>query len=741
MSRVSKRFYRSDSVHNLAFLDRGETAAAENRFIFEISHEAANKVGGIYQVIRSKCGASVEELGDQYILLGPYKEATAQTEVEITDFGEDSPLQGPCEKLRSFGWKVHMGRWLVDGNPQIILFDIGSASHDLDRYKHELFENTKIGIPNGDIECNDAVIFGFMVAKFLEEFRSTCAEFCEDQPRVVAHFHEYSLLCVEATHLLKRHPDVITPNGLNVKKFAALHEFQNMHAIAKEKINDFVRGHFHGHMDFDLDKTLYFFIAGRYEFGNKGADVFIEAMARLNHYMKFNIDDEAGRRGIYHRYCMERAACHLAHTFTTVSDITGVEATHLLKRHPDVITPNGLNVKKFAALHEFQNMHAIAKEKINDFVRGHFHGHMDFDLDKTLYFFIAGRYEFGNKGADVFIEAMARLNHYMKASNVDRTVIVFIIFPAKTNNFNVESLRGQAVTKSLRDTIHEIQSKMGKRMYDICLTGRLPTTDELMLKEDTVRLKRCIYSAQKKSLPPITTHNIIDDARDPVLNAIRRCKLFNDPADKVKVVFHPEFLSVTSPLLGMDYEEFVRGCHLGVFPSYYEPWGYTPAECTVMGIPSVTTNLSGFGCFIAEHVADPMSYGIYIVDRRHIGLEESVRQLAQYLYDFTTLNRRQRIIQRNRTERLSELLDWRILAGYYRQARQEALVKVYPDLKLQEDLKGGASNINYPRPISEPPSPSSSRATTPAPSQHGSDEESVDSEGELEELKSRSEDD
>ncbi|KAF2359539.1 Glycogen synthase, partial [Trinorchestia longiramus] len=364
--------------------------------------------------------------------------------------------------------------------------------------------------------------------------------------------------------------------------------------------------------------------------------------------------------------------------------------------------------------------------------------HMDFDLDKTLYFFIAGRYEFGNKGADVFIEAMARLNHYLKASKVDRTVIVFIIFPAKTSNFNVESLRGQAVTKSLRDTIHDIQAKIGKRMYDICLTGRLPTTEELMHKEDTVRLKRCIYSAQKKNLPPITTHNVVDDHRDPVLNALRRCQLFNDPSDKVKVVFHPEFLSATSPLFGMDYEEFVRGCHLGVFPSYYEPWGYTPAECTVMGIPSVTTNLSGFGCFIAEHVADPMSYGIYIVDRRNIALEESVRQLAQYLYDFTTLNRRQRIIQRNRTERLSELLDWRILAGYYRQARQEALAVVYPEMKLTEALKG-ASNINYPRPISEPPSPSSSRATTPAPSLPASDEEeSVDSEAELEELKSKS---
>jgi glycogen(starch) synthase len=100
---------------------------------------------------------------------------------------------------------------------------------------------------------------------------------------------------------------------------------------------------------------------------------------------------------------------------------------------------------------------------------------------------------------------------------------------------------------------------------------------------------------------------------------------------------------------------------LGVFPSYYEPWGYTPAECTVMGIPSVTTNLSGFGCFMQEHITDPKSYGIYIVDRRFIGLENSIQQLAQFMFDFSKLNRRQRIIMRNRTERLSDLLDWRNL--------------------------------------------------------------------------------
>ncbi len=97
------------------------------------------------------------------------------------------------------------------------------------------------------------------------------------------------------------------------------------------------------------------------------------------------------------RYCIERAAAHLSHVFTTVSDITGREAEHLIKRKPDMITPNGLNVKR--DLHEFQNLHAQAKEKINQFVRGHFYGHFDFDLDKTLYFFTAGRYEFFDKGA------------------------------------------------------------------------------------------------------------------------------------------------------------------------------------------------------------------------------------------------------------------------------------------------------------------------------------------------------
>lgn len=377
---------------------------------------------------------------------------------------------------------------------------------------------------------------------------------------------------------------------------------------------------------------------------------------------KFNLDKEAGDRGIYHRYCMERAAAHCAHVFTTVSQITSYESEHLLQRKPDVITPNGLGVKKFSALHEFQNLHAIYKEKINNFIRGHFYGHYDFDLEKTLYVFSAGRYEFSNKGVDMFVESLARLNHSLKAAQSDVTVIAFLIFPTRTSSFNVESLKGQAISKQLRDTVDTLKNELGKRLYELCLKGEIPTGDSILRNEDIIELKKCVYSSiQRPGLPPICTHNVIDDAIDPILCALRKCQLFNNRHDRVKVIFHPEFLKSTSPLLAMDYEEFVRGCHLGVFPSYYEPWGYTPAECTVMGIPSITTNLSGFGCFMEEHITDPDTYGIYIVDRRFKSADESCNQLTQFLFDFSQLTRRQRIIQRNRTERLSELLDWNTL--------------------------------------------------------------------------------
>jgi len=186
--------------------------------------------------------------------------------------------------------------------------------------------------------------------------------------------------------------------------------------------------------------------------------------------------------------------------------------------------------------------------------------------------------------------------------------------PAQTHSYTIEALKGQAVTKQLRDTVTDIQNRIGQRIFEHAArynsesgssAAEVPPFNELISEQDKILLKRRIFALKRNSLPPIVTHNMADDLNDPILSQIRRVQLFNRDTDRVKVIFHPDFLNSNNPILGLDYEEFVRGCHMGVFPSYYEPWGYTPAECTVMGIPSITTNLSGFGSFMQDLIENP----------------------------------------------------------------------------------------------------------------------------------------
>jgi glycogen(starch) synthase len=112
----------------------------------------------------------------------------------------------------------------------------------------------------------------------------------------------------------------------------------------------------------------------------------------------------------------------------------------------------------------------------------------------------------------------------------------------------------------------------------------------LLSEQDRILLKRRVFALKRNSLPPVTTHNMADDANDPILNQIRRVQLFNRPSDRVKIIFHPEFLNANNPILGLDYEEFVRGCHMGVFPSYYEPWGYVSGSARTVQCGSAATD-------------------------------------------------------------------------------------------------------------------------------------------------------
>ncbi|RDB16157.1 Glycogen [starch] synthase isoform 2 [Hypsizygus marmoreus] len=188
-----------------------------------------------------------------------------------------------------------------------------------------------------------------------------------------------------------------------------------------------------------------------------------------------------------------------------------------------------------------------------------------------------------------------------------------------------------------------------------------PIPASLLSSEDLILLKRRIFALKCNSLPPITTHNVADDAADPI-NQIRRVKLFSVGSDRVKILFHPIFLDSSNSIFGSDFEEFVRGCHLGVFPSYYEPWGYTPAECTVMGIPAQppTSPATGASC-IERHVA------ALPVHRR------LCRPAHHHTFSFYKKTQRQHINQHNRIKRLSPLLDWKNLVVEYSKATQLAL--------------------------------------------------------------------
>ncbi|CCX35420.1 Glycogen [starch] synthase [Taphrina deformans PYCC 5710] len=632
----------------------------QNHVLFEVATEVANKVGGIYSVLKSKAPVTAAEYPfNRYVAIGRLH-SLAQNLIEVEELPTDNQpaLHRTLKAMESRGVKYLYGRWLIEGAPRVLLFELAGAWQWLGEWKADLWATAGIPAPDGDSETNETILFGYLVAWFLGEFASQ-----EKEKAIVAHFHEW-LAGVALPLCRKRRIDVTT--------------IFTTHATL-------------------LGRYL---CAGSVDFYNN-----------LQH---FDVDHEAGKRGIYHRYCIERAATHAADVFTTVSHITAYESEHLLKRKPDGVLPNGMNVVKFSAMHEFQNLHQTAKQKINDFVRGHFYGHYDFDLDNTLYFFTAGRYEYRNKGVDMYIESMARLNHQMKSSGSKQTVVAFIIMPAQTTSYSVEALKGQAVTKALEATVEQIQKDMGRRLFDRATryTGKpgteVPDASELMTPQEKILLKRRVFALKRDTLPPVVTHNMKNDAEDPILNQIRRVQLFNASHDRVKIIFHPEFLNSNNPLLSLDYDDFVRGCHMGIFPSYYEPWGYTPAECTVMGVPSITTNLSGFGCYMEDLIENPSDYGIYIVDRRMKSVDESLNQLTDVMFNFTKKSRRQRINQRNRCERLSDFLDWKRMGLEYMKARQLALRRAYPTSFAEEDQQEDAfvsTNIKVPRPLSAPASP------------------------------------
>lgn len=593
----------------------------KENILIECAWEVCNQVGGIYTVIQSKIPSTSEKWGDNYFLLGPYFANQASTMFEsIKDYND--PIGNTVRQMNEAGFDVYYGRWLVKGRPKVVLFNPDSVMHKIGEYKYLLWEHHGISFQNSDYLMDQIVSLGMQITTFLKLYSGIKTA----QQKIIVHFHEWMA-------------------GVPIPE------------LRRENI------------PLKLIFTTHATLLGRYL-----------AMNDPNFYDNLTIYDwikEATHFNILANVSIERAAAHGSHIFSTVSHITGNECEYLLGRKPDVILPNGLSIARFEALHEFQNMHKDFKDKINEFVMGHFFQSYSFDLDKTLYFFTSGRFEYYNKGYDVTLEALARLNWMLKEQNIDVTIVTFLITRNPFRSINSNVLESRALLEEIRRNCEVIQNEISRKYFYQVASKRdvlpISSMDKMVEEHQTLRLRRTVKTWSKNNMPAVITHDLVDEAHDPIMNYLKSSGLLNFKEDKVKVVYHPDFISSTNPLFRMEYYDFIRGCHMGIFPSYYEPWGYTPLECCASGIPSITSDLSGFGSFVKANVQDSESKGIYVLNRKNKSMDIAATDLANRLLQFIKQSRRERIMQRNRTEASSVMFGWRELRKYYDHAYKLAL--------------------------------------------------------------------
>jgi glycogen(starch) synthase len=591
-------------------------SALNSTLLVEVAWEVCNQVGGIYTVIRSKAPTMMQNRNGHYCMIGPYINKNIQAELEPLD--DTADLFGlAAANLKKKGYDVMYAEWLITGKPRVVLLNPNVIEEKvLQVVKYLLWKNHAVSTPDKNELIDQVIGFAYLTKLFFDEL----VKLSGGDQKILGHFHEWMA-------------------GLPILD------------MKKEKMPV---------------KTIFTTHATQL-----GRHLAINSPLFYAHLPFFKWEDEAGKFGVETEAAIEYGCAQHCDVMTTVSDVTARECKHLLRRKPDFILPNGLNIERFEALHEFQNLHSTYKDQIHQFVMGHFFSSYSFDLDKTLYFFTSGRYEYKNKGFDLTLEALVHLNQKLKEEKSDLTVVMFFVTKREFYSIKPEVLQSRAVMEEIRQTCEAIQHQVGKRLFfesTMRQDNRLPELNEFVDEYWKLRYRRTIQSWKSTKAPLPVTHKLVNEESDDILQFLVRRNLLNRKEDKVKIVYHPDFINSTNPLFGMDYGQFVRGCHLGIFPSYYEPWGYTPLECMASGVPAVTSDLSGFGDYLLGNMPDHEKGGMFVVERGKRTFDWSARQLASFLYKFVMQDRRSRIMQRNNVENYSAAFDWDNLIKHYEEA-------------------------------------------------------------------------
>ncbi|MBW6462127.1 MAG: glycogen/starch synthase [DPANN group archaeon] len=597
-----------------------------DNLFFEVSFEVGNKIGGIYTVISSKAEEMLRKYGDNYYTIGFYEKSKAQYEFINEDAGKLSPIFDTLEKE---GIKCYYGFWNIPGKPRCILIDVKDFMYKSNDIKSMLWEQYKIDSLNSDSWFEEPVVWSYAVGMLLELMKVDMGK------PVVAQFHEW-MSGVALLYLKMKNCDIAT--------VFTVHATMLGRSIAGKGVN----------------------LAEMIDDGLK---------------MKETIkNDVAYKYGVPAKHLTEVECAKNCDVFTTVSATTAREAEYILGRKPDMILPNGLDMKNYPAMEKLSYRHKIEKDRVLSFLSAYFEPYYNVNLNDPRIIMISGRYEYHNKGLDVFIDALGQMNERLKNESYNKNTFVFIAIPSDVRGENREILENFSLYNELENHVDDMLPELKWHLMQSLAHGEYTHESLLRYVKDQYnnKFKRLALAFKSRSgkNPPLCAFELnYPEEDDNILSRLMHNNLFNQEDSPLKVIFYPAYLSSADRLLSIDYNSMLISASFTVFPSYYEPWGYTPVESAANGCISITTDLAGFGQYISEHMDGKIDKGIKILKRRGRKYKDIVSDLSEMMHDVTTMSEQEIIAQKHNAKQLSQLVGWDHLADNYFKAHDMALSK------------------------------------------------------------------
>lgn len=549
-------------------------------FIFETSWEVCNKVGGIYTVLSTRSKTLQERLKDSLIFIGPdFSERD-----NSLYFKEDNTLYGSWQKkAKEEGLKVKVGRWDIPGRPVAFLVAYNHLNSIKNDFFTQLWNTYQVDSLHAYGDYDESALFSLAVSQVVESFYRF---YLSKENKVVFHANEWQT------------------------GFAALLLQQSLPEVA-------------------TIFTTHATCIGRSIAGNN--------KPLYDYLWAYNGDQMARELNMESKHSIEKCTAHNVDCFTTVSDITAKECAELLDKPVDVVLPNGFEdgfVPKGSA---FLKHRSLARKRLLEVANALLGTRLGND---TLIISTSGRYEFRNKGIDVFIDA---LNSLSKDSYFDREVMAFIEVPAWVNS-------------PRQDLIERLQSG-----------------DKYTNPLDA----------------PYITHWLNNGEEDSILNKFRSLNISNGGDSKVKIIFIPCYLTGNDGVFNMDYYDLIIGNDLCVYPSYYEPWGYTPLESVAFKVPCITTNLAGFGLWANKenNGKSTIEDGVEVVYRTDYNYNEVIEEIKSAIVKYAAMDSKEANKCRNAAYKLSKKALWSKFIKYYDVAYDYALRKAHDRLAALEIIE------------------------------------------------------